>query len=72
MKPLFSIGLVVLILGLLSFFVPVPHTEHHGVNVGDAHLGVDTHHSDRLPPAVGIVLIVVGGGMMMAGRGSNA
>ena len=43
MKALFGIGLVVLVLGILSFFVPVPHAEHHGVSAGDVHLGVTTH-----------------------------
>ena len=45
MKGLFVIGLVVLILGLLSFVVPVPHTEHRGINAGDVHLGINTEHS---------------------------
>jgi hypothetical protein len=51
-KSLFGIGLVVLILGILSFFVPVPHSEHHGVSAGDVHLGVTTEHSDRVPYAL--------------------
>lgn len=46
MKPLFGVGLVVLILGVLSFFVPLPHSEHHGISAGDVHLGVTTEHSD--------------------------
>lgn len=72
MKALFAIGLVILVLGILAFFVPVPHTEHHGVDVGDVHLGADTHHSDVLPPAVGIALVVVGAGLMVAGRKSGS
>jgi hypothetical protein len=70
MKPLPLIGVVVLILGILSFFVPVPHSEHHGVNLGDAHVGVTTHHEDMVPPAVSVVLIVVGAGLLIAGRKS--
>ena len=35
MKILFVIGLVVLVLGILSFFVPVPRTEHHGIDAGE-------------------------------------
>ena len=68
MKALFAIGLVVLLLGGLSFFVPIPHTEHHGVDVGDAHIGVNTHSSDLLPPAASIALVVVGAGLMFAGK----
>ncbi|MGH9513478.1 MAG: hypothetical protein ACRD2U_15210 [Terriglobales bacterium] len=68
MKPLFTIGLVVLILGILSFFIPVPHSEHHGVSAGDVHMGITTHSEDRVPLAVSIVLLVVGAGMMIGGR----
>jgi hypothetical protein len=63
---------VILVLGLFSFFVPVPYTEHHAVNAGDLHLGVNTEHSERVPPAVSVALLVVGAGMMIAGRGKNA
>jgi hypothetical protein len=71
MKALFSVGLVVLALGILSFFVPVPHTEHHGVSAGDVHIGVTTEHSDHVPPAISAVLIAAAAGMMIAGRGKN-
>jgi hypothetical protein len=70
MKALMLVGVVVLVLGILSFFVPVPHSEHHGVNIGDAHVGITTHDEDRVPPAVSIVLVVVGAGLMIAGRKS--
>ena len=68
MRGPFVVGLIILVLGILSFFVPVPHTERHGVDAGDVHLGVKTHHDNVLPPVVGIVLVVVGGGLMIAGR----
>ena len=71
MKPLFTVGLIVLILGIISFFVPVPHSEHHGVSAGDMHMGITTHHEDRVPPAVSIVLLVVGAGLMLGGRGKS-
>ena len=71
MKALFAVGLVVIVLGILSFFVPVPHAEHHGANIGDVHVGVTTHHENMLPPAVGIVMLVAGAGMMIAGRGKS-
>jgi hypothetical protein len=68
MKPLFIVGLVVLTLGILSFFVPVPHSEHHDIRAGDVQLGVRTEHSDRVPPAISVVLVVAAAGMMIAGR----
>jgi hypothetical protein len=68
MKGLALAGVVVLILGIISFFVPMPHSEHHGVNIGDAHVGVTTQHDEKVPPALSVVLIVVGGGLVIAGR----
>jgi nucleoside recognition membrane protein YjiH len=72
MKILFVIGLVVIVLGILSFFIPVPHTEHHSVDAGDIHLGVNTHHDELLPPYVGLALIAVGGGLMVVGGRKRA
>jgi hypothetical protein len=72
MKALFAVGLVVLILGILSFFIPVPHTERHGVDAGDVHIGVNTHTSDLLPPAASIALVVVGAGLMVVGGKARA
>ena len=70
MKPLLLVGVVVVVLGIFSFFVPLPHSEHHGVNLGDAHVGITTHHEDMVPPVVSILLVVVGAGLMIAGRKS--
>jgi hypothetical protein len=70
MKPLFLVGLVVLILGIVSFFVPFPHAENHGVKIGDAKIGVQTEHSERVSPVISAVLLLGGAGMMIAsGRG---
>jgi hypothetical protein len=67
MKGLTLLGAVLLVLGLLAFVVPIPHSEEHGVKIGDAKIGVQTEHSDRLPPivagglaAAGILLLVLG------------
>jgi hypothetical protein len=68
LKALMLVGVVVLVLGVLSFFVPFPHAEHHGVNIGDAHVGITTHDDQRIPPVMSIVLVVVGAGLMIAGR----
>ena len=70
MKALLLVGVVVLVLGVISFFVPFPHSEHHGVSLGDAHVGVTTHDDERIPPVVSVVLIVAGAGLMIAGRRS--
>jgi hypothetical protein len=67
MKGLFVVGLVILVLGIVSFFIPVPHSERHGVDAGDVHLGVTTRHDKLLPPVASIALVVVGAGLMVAG-----
>jgi len=64
------VGVLLVVLGILSFFVPVPHSEHHGVNLGDAHVGITTHDDEKVAPAVSTVLVVVGAGLMIAGRKS--
>jgi hypothetical protein len=60
MKNVGIIGVILLALGLLAFVVPVPHNENHGVKIGDAKIGVQTQSSEKLPPAVGIVLVAGG------------
>jgi hypothetical protein len=70
MKALMLIGVLLVVLGIVSFFVPFPHSEHHGVNIGDAHVGITTHDDEKVPPGVSIVLVVVGAGLMIAGRKS--
>ena len=70
MKGLGLAGVVLLVLGILSFFIPFPHSEHHGVSVGDAHVGITTHDDEKVPPAVSVVLVLAGAGLMIAGRKS--
>jgi hypothetical protein len=70
MKALMLVGVVVLVLGVVSFFVPFPHSEHHGLSVGEAHVGVTTHDDQKVPPVASIVLVVIGAGLMIAGRKS--
>ena len=71
MKALFLIGLAVLILGIVSFFVAIPHSENHGIKAGDINIGVQTHESEKVAPAVSAVLVVAGAGLMLAGRGRS-
>lgn len=60
MRALPLVGVLLLVLGALSFVVPVPHREHHGVKIGDAKIGIETENSDKLPPAAGVVLLAGG------------
>jgi hypothetical protein len=71
MKPLFAVGLVILILGVASLFVPIPRKERSGVQVGGVSLGVETTHKETVSPIVSGVLILAGAGMMIAGKRPN-
>jgi len=67
MRPLAWIGLVVLVLGILAFMVPIPTSHSHGVKVGDASIGVTTHDSEKLSPAVGGLFCAAGVVLLIAG-----
>ena len=68
MKALFAVGLVILILGVASLFVPIPKNERSGVEVGGVAIGVETTHRETVSPIVSGVLILAGAGMMIAGK----
>jgi len=67
MKSVTLVGVLLVVLGLVSFIVPIPHRENHGLQIGDAKIGVQTEHSERLPPIVGSLLVVGGVVAMAAG-----
>ena len=67
MKTITWIGLIVLVLGILAFVVPVPHSESHGVKMGDASVGITTKSNQKLPPIVGGILCAVGAVIIVAG-----
>src|SRR5258708_7810235 len=67
MKGLPLVGALLLILGILSFVVPLPSREDHSVKIGDAKIGVQTESSKKLPPAVGIILVAGGVGALVFG-----
>jgi len=72
MKALFWIGLVVLILGIVSLVVPIPHSEREGVTVGGVSLGVETRHEEKVHPALSAVMILGGLGAMAAGKARSS
>lgn len=67
MRPLALIGLVVLVLGILAFVVPVPRSNTHSAKIGDASVGITTHHDEKLSPVVGGVLCAAGAVLLIAG-----
>jgi hypothetical protein len=67
MKTLLFAGLLVVILGIASLVMPVPHTETQGIKAGDVNIGVQTTHSERVSPIISAVLIAGGIALAIAG-----
>lgn len=67
MKILLYAGLLLIVLGVASLVVPIPQTETQGIKIGDAKLGVQTTHSERVSPVISIVLIAGGIALSIAG-----
>ena len=68
MKVLFWIGLVVLVLGIVSLFVPIPHNQRRGIKAGDMSVGVEIQSKEKVSPILSAVLILSGAGLMIAGK----
>ncbi len=67
MRILLYAGLLLMALGIASLVVPIPHTETQGIKIGDANLGVQTSHSERVSPIISVVLIAGGIALSIAG-----
>jgi hypothetical protein len=67
MKIFLFAGLLLIVLGIASLVVPIPHSETHGIKIGDASIGVQTNHSERVSPIISIVLIAGGIALSIAG-----
>jgi hypothetical protein len=65
---LFWVGVIFVVLGIASLFVPLPHTERSGVKVGGSSIGIETTHDEKVSPIISAVLIAAGAGMMIAGK----
>ena len=71
MKILLFAGLLLIVLGLASLVVPIPHTETEGVKVGKTNLGVQTSHSEKVSPIISVLLIAGGIALSIAGARSR-
>jgi len=63
LKVLFVIGIILLALGVVSLFVPIPVREKHGIKAGGLSVGIETVERQKVHPAVSAVLI--GGGVLL-------
>jgi hypothetical protein len=70
MKPLFWVGIVLLVIGVASLVIPIPRTQRDGISAGGMSMSVETKHSERVSPVISAVLILAGAGMLIAGRSS--
>jgi uncharacterized membrane protein len=70
MRALLIVGILLLVLGVASLFVGIPRSEKHGVAIGGAEVGVETHSSERIPLVASIALIA--GGVVLAAVGARA
>lgn len=68
MRVFFAFGVLLLILGIASLFVPIPHRERHGFDAGPISVGVTTTSRERVHPAVSAALIGGGVVLLIAGR----
>jgi hypothetical protein len=71
MKILLFAGLLLVMLGIASLVVPIPHTETEGIKVGNTNFGVQTSHSERVSPIISVVLIAGGIALSIAGARSR-
>ena len=72
MKILLFAGLLLVVLGIASLVVPIPHTETEGIKLGNTNFGVQTSHSERVSPVASVVLIAGGIALGIAGSRSRS
>ncbi|HUP63572.1 MAG TPA: hypothetical protein VNA69_24510 [Thermoanaerobaculia bacterium] len=68
MRILLIIGIVLLVAGLLSLFIPIPQRERHGIDAGGLSVGIETTTRQKVHPAVSAVLIGGGVALMIAAK----
>ncbi|MFZ1918380.1 MAG: hypothetical protein WAU58_12455 [Terriglobales bacterium] len=72
MKVLLYAGLLLVVLGVVSLVVPIPHAETEGIKVGNTNFGIQTSHSERVSPIISAVLIAGGIALSIAGARSRS
>lgn len=68
MRYLLWVGLALIVLGLASLVIPVPHSEREGFSAGGVSMGIQTQHSETVSPIVSAVLILGGAGLMIVAK----
>ena len=57
---LLIIGVILILLGVVLLFVPIPSRERHGVDAGPISLGVEVTRREKVHPAISGGLIAGG------------
>lgn len=68
MRLLIIVGIVLVILGLASFFVPIPRTERHGIDAGGVSFGFEMTRREKVHPFISGLLIGGGVALLIIGR----
>ena len=69
MRALLVVGVILIALGIASFFVGLPHKDTAGVSVAGHEVGIETKHSERIPIAGSIALLI--GGVVLTAVGAR-
>jgi hypothetical protein len=67
MRAILILGALLLVFGLLSLFIPIPHREKHGFTAGPISVGVETTDREKVPPMVSGILIAGGVALIIVG-----
>jgi uncharacterized membrane protein len=70
MRVLLIIGILMIVLGIVSLFVSIPHRESSGLKFGGAQIRVQTQTSERIPVPASIAIIL--GGVVLAAVGGRS
>ena len=68
MRVLFILGVILILLGVASLFVPIPVREKHGFKAGPLSVGVETTEHKKVDPVVTGILIAGGVVLTIVGR----
>jgi hypothetical protein len=72
MRAILPLGAILLVLGLLSLVIPIPHREKHGFTAGPISVGVETTDREKVPPMVSGILIAGGVALIIVGARKRA
>jgi uncharacterized BrkB/YihY/UPF0761 family membrane protein len=68
MRVLFIVGILLLLVGIASLFVPIPQRQRHGIDAGGLSVGFETTTREKVHPLVSAVLIGGGIALMLGGK----